>query len=97
MRPSSAKVRIGSSRIGEHLTTWRKLRGLTAQQVAEQAGISRVTLRKIEQGKRNVSFEAFLNVSRALGVLDSVVKATDPYETDLGRSRGAETLPKRVR
>lgn len=90
-------MRIGAANIGDQLTTWRKLRGLTAQQVAERAGISRVTLRKIEQGKLNVSLEAFLNVTRALGVLESVVKATDPYETDLGRIRSDETLPKRVR
>jgi hypothetical protein len=36
-------------------------------------------------------------VARALGVLDRVVGAFDPYETDLGRARADEVLPKRVR
>jgi hypothetical protein len=30
-------------------------------------------------------------------VLDAIVTATDPYETDLGRARADERLPKRVR
>ncbi|MDQ2738017.1 MAG: helix-turn-helix domain-containing protein, partial [Actinomycetota bacterium] len=34
---------------GEQIVTWRKLQGLTAEQVAERAGISRNTLRSIEQ------------------------------------------------
>ncbi len=33
--------------IGEQLVTWRKLLGLTAEQVADRAGISRNTLREI--------------------------------------------------
>jgi hypothetical protein len=41
--------------------------------------------------------EAFLGVARALGILEAIVTATDPYETDLGRARADEVLPKRVR
>jgi hypothetical protein len=41
--------------------------------------------------------QAFLSVARAFGVLDAVVTALDPYETDLGRARAEEALPKRVR
>lgn len=39
----------------------------------------------------------FLKVSRALGQLDRVVEALDPYETDLGRARADWNLPQRVR
>ncbi len=42
---------------GEQIVTWRKLQGLTAEQVAERAGISRNTLRSIEQGTGNASSE----------------------------------------
>ncbi|WP_106126076.1 helix-turn-helix domain-containing protein [Pseudosporangium ferrugineum] len=95
-RPSS-RVSAAAVSIGEQLLAWRKLHGLTAVQVAERAGISRNTLRRIETGDPGVSFEAFLGVARALGVLDALVAATDPYETDLGRARADEVLPKRVR
>ncbi|WP_205650279.1 helix-turn-helix domain-containing protein [Actinoplanes solisilvae] len=83
--------------IGEQFAAWRKLQGLTAVQVSERAGISRNTLRRIETGDTGVGMQAFLGVARALGVLDAVVKATDPYETDLGRARADEVLPERVR
>jgi transcriptional regulator with XRE-family HTH domain len=83
--------------LGEHVSTWRKLNRLTAAQVAERANISRDTLRAIEQGKGTVSAENLLRVLRILGIMDEVVKAADPHETDVGRLRMDETLPQRVR
>lgn len=96
-RPTSARTRIAAKAIGEHLLAWRKLQGLTAAQVADRAGISRGTLRKVETGELGVGFEAFLNVAKVLGVLDLVVPALDPYETELGRARADQALPQRVR
>lgn len=95
--PTPARTRIAARRIGEHLTVWRKLQGLTAEQVADRAGISRDTLRKLERGEVTVGIDVFLNVARVLGTLDRAVVALDPYETDLGRARADQTLPKRVR
>jgi transcriptional regulator with XRE-family HTH domain len=83
--------------IGGQLATWRKLLNLTAAQVADRAGIARGTLSKIEHGDAGVSFAAVLSTCSALGVLDRVVDATDPYETDLGRARADQALPQRVR
>ena len=83
--------------LGEHVSTWRKLNRLTAAQVAERANISRDTLRAIEQGRGTVSTENLLRVLRILGIMDEVVNSADPYETDVGRLRMDETLPKRVR
>ncbi len=96
-RPVSVRVSSAAANIGEQLVAWRKLQSLTAQQVAERAGLSRTTLRRVETGDPGVSYQAFLSVARVLGVLDAVVRATDPYETDLGRARADEVLPKRVR
>ncbi|WP_030436307.1 helix-turn-helix domain-containing protein [Actinoplanes subtropicus] len=95
-RPS-ARVSGAARSIGEQFVAWRKLQGLTAEQVSERAGISRTTLRRIETGDTGVGLRAFLSVARALGVLDALVAATDPYETDLGRARADEALPRRVR
>lgn len=82
--------------IGENLRAWRKLLDLTAQQVADRAGISRPTLRKLENGE-SVGHHVFLAVAQALGVADRLVEATDPWETDLGRMRSEQELPQRVR
>jgi hypothetical protein len=51
---------------------------------------------RLESGE-GVSMENLLRVARALGVLDMVVSALDPYATDWGRLRSQEALPKRVR
>jgi transcriptional regulator with XRE-family HTH domain len=96
-RPVSTRVKAAAASIGEQFVAWRKLQGLTAAQVADRAGISRNTLRRIETGDAGVGLQSFLSVARALGVLEAVVTATDPYETDLGRARADQVLPKRVR
>ena len=83
--------------LGTHVSDWRKLQRLTAAQVAERADISRDTLRAIEAGKGTASAENLLRVLRVLGILDAVITATDPYQTDVGRLRADEILPKRVR
>ena len=89
-------VANGLRRIGEELATWRRLRRLTAAQVADRAGVSRHTVMRIDNGE-GASMERVLRVARALGVLDSLVAALDPYATDVGRLRSKEALPARVR
>lgn len=69
---------------------------MTAEQVADRAGISRNTLQRLELGQ-GASLENTLLVARALGVLDVLVSSLDPYTTDVGRLRANEELPVRVR
>lgn len=95
--PMPLAVGRGLRVLGERVTTWRKLQRLTAAQVAERAGISRDTLRAVEQGKGTASTENLLRVLRILGILDSVLDAADPYQTDVGKLRADEILPQRVR
>lgn len=94
--PTPLPVHRALGTIGAQLATWRRLRGLTAEQVADRAGVSRGTVVALETG-RGASLENTLRVARALGVLDLLAKAVDPYETDLGRARAEEELPRRVR
>jgi hypothetical protein len=51
---------------------------------------------RLENGA-GVGMESVLRIARALGVLDSLVAALDPYATDVGRMRSEEALPERVR
>ena len=84
------------SEIGESVRGWRMVLGVTAQQVCERANISRDTLRKIEKGDATVSFRNVAQVLRALGLLDAVVTAVDPLESDLGRLRAGRLERKRA-
>jgi len=89
-------VRRALTRMGQDIATWRKLRRLTMAETADRAGVSVSTLARLEGGK-GASLEHTLAVARALGVLDSLAHAVDPYESDLGRARADEALPTRVR
>lgn len=96
-RPPQARLLRAGAQLGQHVTSWRKLQGLTSQQLADRAGITRPTLRKVEAGDLGVQLGSYLNVLRALGQLEQLVQATDPYETELGRARADLALPQRVR
>lgn len=82
---------------GEDIRGWRMVLGLTAQQVAERAGITRSTLHKIEKGDPGVRFGSVAQVLRALGVLDQVVDTVDPLNSDIGRLRAGNLTKKRAR
>jgi transcriptional regulator with XRE-family HTH domain len=101
VRPSTLTVPPAIVRavraIADDLVVWRKLRGLTQVQLADRAGVSTSTVRRLEDGDGGVTLENVLRILRALGVLDRVPPALDPYETDIGRLRSEEQLPRRVR
>lgn len=95
--PTPPPVRRGAVEIGEQIRTWRKLQRLTAARVADRAGVDIKTLRSLEHGEGRISLENTLRIARALGVLDKLTAALDPYSTDVGRLRTEESLPERVR
>jgi transcriptional regulator with XRE-family HTH domain len=83
--------------LAEDIATWRKLRGLTQAQLADRSDIARTTVNRLENGDGGVSTENLLRVLRGLGILDSLSRALDPYESDVGRLRSEQRLPERVR
>lgn len=97
--PGPTPVSVGRALrlLGQHVSTTRKLQRVTAAQLSERAGISRNTLRSIEQGSGTASIENLFRVLRGLGLMDLVVGAADPYQTDVGKLRADERLPERVR
>lgn len=97
MTDRPVRIQRAAADIGTQLGAWRRMQDLTAVQVADRADISRDTLRRLEHGDPAVSMGNVLGVARALGALDRLVEALDPYQTDLGRARASAALPKRVR
>ena len=96
-KPVPAAVRRTNRRLADDLVIWRKLRGLTQAQLADRSGISRATLARLEGGEGGVTLESLLRVLRSLGLLDNLTQALDPYESDVGRLRSGEELPRRIR
>lgn len=97
MRMTGYRIDRQITELGGHIHGWRMVLGLTAQQVAERADITRDTLRKIESGNPNVSFNSVAQVLRALGLLDRVVDVVDPLNSDIGRLRADRLTRRRAR
>ncbi len=91
------QVQRAAAELGEYLSTWRKLQGLTQHQLAARAGIARGTVSRLESGSGEINLESALRILRALGLLDRALEALDPFESDVGRLRSEERLPQRVR
>jgi len=60
--------------MGGNIKLARKRRKLTTIQVSERAGISRSTLYFIENGNSSVSFGAYFNVLKVLGLQKDILK-----------------------
>ncbi|MDP2361490.1 MAG: helix-turn-helix transcriptional regulator [bacterium] len=81
--------------LGGRLRQARLRRRLTAQQVAERAGMSRTTLRALERGETSVTLGVFLNVLHVLGLdKDLTLVAQDE---ELGRRLQDAELRQRAR
>lgn len=77
--------------LGRQLRDRRKQLGVSAVTTAEAAGMSRVTLHRIERGEASVAMGAYLSVAVALGLELALV---DPQ---LQKGGGVPKLPKTVR
>ncbi len=80
--PSTAEL---LHQFGDRLRLARRRRRLTANQVAERAGMAPMTLRSLERGGSGVTIGAYLAVMQVLGIekdLDLLGKA-DPVGRDL--------------
>lgn len=62
--------------IGVNIRRYRKLRGLTARQLAAAANVHYVTLSKAERGKFTISTVLLDSLATALGVDSAVLLAT---------------------
>jgi transcriptional regulator with XRE-family HTH domain len=71
--------------VGENIKLARLRRRITAAMLAERAGISRVTLRKVENGESSVTMAIYANVLFCLGL-----------EKDLLRLAGDDPLGRRL-
>lgn len=84
-------------KVGRDIGDARKRRRITMELMAERAGISRVTLGKIEKGEPTVSMGAYATVLFTLGMIDHLQNLVDASIDIVGRELEAENLPKRVR
>ena len=77
------------ARLGERLRAARKRQRVTTVAAAQAAGISRVTLHRIERGEPTVAIGAWVAAASALGLAFDLPDATAAGQTS--------TLPKKIR
>lgn len=65
---SSIDAQVLEASLGRRVREFRRARGLTLQQVAEQSGIAISTLSKIERDQMSPTFDKLLQLSRGLSV-----------------------------
>ena len=84
------------TQMGEQIRLARLRRHLTAELVAERAGISRVTLSNIEKGSPSVAIGSYAAVLHALNGMDKDLLLV-AKDDDLGRKLQELELPTRRR
>ena len=80
---TSKKTNAQLRNIGELIRLHRKSLGITATATSEAAGVSRVTLHRIEKGVASVTIGAYFNV---LAVLNLTCALTELRETSLNET-----------
>jgi transcriptional regulator with XRE-family HTH domain len=86
--PAAARL----AALGAELKAHRKRLGLSAVAVAEAAGLSRMTLLRVERGEPSVTMGAYLGVAAALGL---ELTLHDPRS--VSAARPADALPSVIR
>jgi transcriptional regulator with XRE-family HTH domain len=96
----SPRVADALTRLGENLRLARQRRRLTMQMVAERAGITRVTLSKVERGDPSVTVGTYASVLFVLGLDQQLaaLAADDPLGRKLqDAAAGMRVVPGRAR
>jgi transcriptional regulator with XRE-family HTH domain len=93
--PPTTKLQEKALRkLGEQLKDQRKKLGISAIATAEAAGMSRITLHRIERGEASVAMGAYLSVVMALGL---ELELIDPHQKKFQSHSLAQKLPKKIR
>ena len=72
-----------AQRIGQRITALRKLEGISQQELADRAGLTRQHIGRIEKGELvSVAYVTIQQIAEALGMEVDIV---DPALTDLAR------------
>ncbi|WP_448126857.1 helix-turn-helix domain-containing protein [Salinicola sp. NYA28a] len=85
------------SNLGHDLSTARRMRRLTQEDLAQRMGTSLSTVRRMEDGYPGTALHTFLRALHVLGRLEDVVRVMALEQDTLGLELAKEQLPQRVR
>jgi len=90
-------VKRALGKLGADIRDARRRRRIPTALMAERAGISRMTLNKVERGDPGVSMGSYATVLFVLGMTTRLYELADPRHDSVGLSLDEEHLPKRIR
>lgn len=93
----SLKAEQALKKLGADIATARKRRRMTQQRLAEGAGASVATIRRLEKGDSGISLGVLSMVLLALGETSRLSDLLDLAADDIGLMMERAALPKRVR
>eukprot|EP01137_Pigoraptor_chileana_P034826 Opistho-2@27954 len=93
--PRAVRARLEG--LGQRVKTARVRRGLGTEELAQECGIGRRSLYRIETGEPGVALGTFLSVLWKLGLLESVQGVANPDDDEHGKILEAARRPERVR
>ena len=94
LAPANVAAKLAA--LGERIRDRRKALKVSAVDAAEAAGMSRVTLARIERGEPSVTMGAYIGAATAVGL---ELELVDPRERQRGAggARGKPPFPARIR
>lgn len=84
-------------RLGQDISTARRVRRLSQEGLAQRIGTSLSTVRRMEDGYPGTALHTFLRALHVLGRLEDMVKVMATENDTLGMELMREQLPQRVR
>lgn len=84
-------------RLGRDISTARRVRRLSQEDLAQRVGTSLSTVRRMEDGYPGTALHTFLRALHVLGRLEDMVKVMATENDVLGMELVREQLPQRVR
>ena len=96
-RGLSRPVERALYRLGQEISTARRVRRLSQEDLAQRIGTSLSTVRRMEDGYSGTALHTFLRALHVLGRLEGVLKAMATENDALGMELVREQLPQRVR
>jgi transcriptional regulator with XRE-family HTH domain len=85
------------AKLGRDISLARRRRRIAAEDFAQQMGVSRATLHRLENGDPGISLNTLTMAMFVLGRLNAVSELADPTKDDVGMMLTRQEAPRRVK
>lgn len=99
LNPETVPIAVAQAltRLGASISYARRRRALTQQALARKAGVTPVTLRRVEQGSPTTAIGAYFAALWALGLEREIADVASPDRDEEGKTLERARSPRRIR